>query len=453
MSAETSEKNWGTMTDQDGVVFGESEISRREVLKGASAGVAASLAATLLSGCAPGPPASRGAPETAAARLSPAAMPQGFSREEMQRRWQRVREQMRERRFDCLLVPERADGNADVKYLTERSAAWVVFPYEGKVTAIGEGDGGGSPGEDIQMRAAAEGLWSKAVMDTLRELGMTQARIGVGNLVNVLRNPEGGVNFTTLDRVRKGLPRAAFEPAVDLLMRVKLVRSPEEIEVLEKATEVSEAGLQAMLEKARPGVMHRELWLHIFQAMANASGELPTRLAIRAGAEANTSQGRPLDEILKPGQILNQELSGTVLGYGSQVNHSVCVGTPAPADWASAAPYCRDLFQSLAAWIAPGKSFQDFLAFYRKKVEERGEGRWGVVFHSGGAGDGPRWGPTRTEGMDLSLAAGMVFTIKPRVPIRGVAAPAAQFGDAVVVTGNGARRLGKRKLEIINLGT
>jgi hypothetical protein len=45
----------------------------------------------------------------------------------------------------------------------------------------------------------------------------------------------------------------------------------------------------------------------------------------------------------------------------------------------------------------------------------------------------------------------MVFDIKPSAPIRG-ASPMPQFGDSVVVTENGARRLGKRKTEIVTLG-
>jgi len=45
----------------------------------------------------------------------------------------------------------------------------------------------------------------------------------------------------------------------------------------------------------------------------------------------------------------------------------------------------------------------------------------------------------------------MVFDIKPSAPIQG-ASPMPQFGDSVVVTEKGARRLGKRKMEIIALG-
>ena len=74
---------------------------------------------------------------------------------------------------------------------------------------------------------------------------------------------------------------------------------------------------------------------------------------------------------------------------------------------------------------------------------KRGDIFRGVVIHSGGNNDGPRWGPGRKEALDAVFQEGMVFTIKPRIPIKGVEAPAAQFGDGVVVTATGTRRLGK----------
>ena len=61
------------------------------------------------------------------------------------RRWEQVRERMKTERLDCLIVPERSGGNADIKYLTEMPAGWVVFPLEGKVAAIFSG-GRGAPG-------------------------------------------------------------------------------------------------------------------------------------------------------------------------------------------------------------------------------------------------------------------------------------------------------------------
>jgi Xaa-Pro aminopeptidase len=62
-------------------------------------------------------------------------------------------------------------------------------------------------------------------------------------------------------------------------------------------------------------------------------------------------------------------------------------------------------------------------------------------------------GPTRQdENGELVVKPGMVFTIKPRFVIPGVARPSAQFGDPVLITQTGAERLGVRKPEVITLG-
>lgn len=436
------------------------ELSRRDLLRGASATVAATVAASVLSGCSqPQQPA----PGTGGAETpSAASMPKGFSREELQRRWQLLRERMKERRLDCLICPQQAENNADVRFLTDTRDApnWVLFPVEGNLTALYDGDraaAGAIPKKDWGMNVVWEGQgpWSARVIDALRQSGMTQARIGVGNLSGVLRNEEGGLSYTMFDRIRRAFPRATFESVADLMMRVKLVHSPEEIAVFEKVQAVSEAGLRALLEMARPGVVHRDVWVHVYHTMLAASGEPPTRLSFTAGAEGNVSRGFPLDEPLRAGLIVNQELDGTVLGIRSQVNHSFLLGSPAPADWPSAAQYCIDLYNSMVDWIKPGKSFKDLLALYRDKVQQRsGESArpGGVMVHTGGWGDGPRLGAARTEGLDdLMIEAGMIFTMKPSVPIRDTR-PSAQFGDAVVVTETGARRLGKRKLEVLTVG-
>ena len=433
-------------------------LSRRDLLQGASAGIAATVAASILSGCSP---PQQTAERAAGSGVSPASMPKGFSREEIERRWQRVRERMKQERLDCLITPPQAENNADIRFLTDTPAGWVVFPLEGNVIALFDGERAAESakakkdwGIDVRWEVP-EGRWSAAVVDCLRGLKMEQARIGVGNLSGVLRNDEGGLSYTTFDRIRKALPRATVESASDLLMRVKLVHSEEEIAVFEKVQAVSESGLRALMEMARPGAVHRDVWIHVYHTMLAASGEPPSRLSFRAGGEGNSALGLPLDEVMRAGAIVNQEIDGTVLGIRSQCNQSFCVGSPAPADWPSAARYCIDLYDSMVEWIAPGKSFQDLMELYRQKVQERAGQNvraGGVMVHTGGWGDGPRLGVGRTEGLDdLRIEAGMIFTMKPSVPIQDTT-PTAQFGDAVVVTEKGARRLGKRKLEVITLG-
>ncbi|HEV7966875.1 MAG TPA: M24 family metallopeptidase [Candidatus Acidoferrales bacterium] len=407
-------------------------------------------------------------------------MPKAWSADEFRRRWRAVRQGMKESHFDCLIVPQhstqamihdRQDGDADVQYLVGIPAGWVIVPAEGKISAISSrigsllADKRPIPGivmttlfadnaPDIEVRfSEEEGLWSPSIIDCLKEQKLDQARIGVGSLASLFRNTEGSVTYTTFDRVRKAFPQAQFESAADILWRVKLVHSAEEIAVLEKATEVSEAGLQAMIGLARPGAIHRDVWLKMYTAMVQASGERPWRLSISTRGSGNASFGFPLDDVFRAGQILGQECSGSVLGYGSQVNHSVLLGSPAPADWASTGQYCLDLFQTLMDRVAPGKSIKEFCDFCGEKLKARGVAKpGGVLIHSGGLADLPRCGPGRMEGGDdLVFQAGMVFDLKPSVPVKQTPTPA-EFGDSIVVTEKGARRLGKRKMELITLG-
>jgi Xaa-Pro dipeptidase len=379
-------------------------------------------------------------------------LPTGFSLAERDRRWQAVRRLMRVQGFDCLVTPAvGGEGDADSLYLAGRRG-WVVFPLTGRVTLVVDSDQRASGVEWVDdVREAEDGRWSPPVIEAMRELKLDGARIGVGRLDGVLRNQEGEVPYTTLHRMQQAFARARFESAADLLMRVKLVRSAEEIAVLEQATAAGERGIEAMIRTSRPGVEHKDVWLAVFAAMTEATGETPQRLAIRAGNEANTSTGGPMLERLEAGQIMNQELAARVLGYMAQVNHSICIGHPPPPDWEAAGRYCLELFDELVDWIRPGKRFLDLCKLYVDRARARSDElspTW-VLVHTCGFGDGPRMGYTRSETRDLVIEAGMVFTLKPRIVIKGTR-PTAQFGDPVLVTETGARRLGKRKLELIS---
>ena len=435
---------------------GAAQVGRRELLL---TGAAISVGSLFTSSSRSAAASSRTIDIPGAEDLVPKNMPTGFSKSEMERRWKKARDWMKKEQFDCLLVPARPGGNADVKWLSESAANWMVFPAEGQPTLIfrrrQERDAirEKSPIE-FDMRISRFNR-SQLLIDRLKELGLDKARIGVGNLSGQMRNDEGAVSYITMSRLKEALPKARFETAVKLLMRVKLQRGPEEITVLRLASRVSELAVRAIVETAGVGVMQREVWFNVFKTLLDASGEAPSSISIRVGDEANTARGRPLNEAMQAGQICSQELSGSVLGYNSQVNHAMCVGPPAPANWESAFKYCVEVFHTLLDAAKPGGSFQEYSELYRKKVEERGTAWWGVVYHTGGAsGDGPRMGPTRPdENSDLVIQPGMVFTIKPRFAIEGVRAPSAQVGDPVLITETGAERLGRRKLEVITLGT
>jgi Xaa-Pro aminopeptidase len=436
-------------------------FTRREVLAGSSV----ISAGTLLSSCATMESSSRTRNSITIPgmeQLVPENMPKGFSLNELQRRWQKCREWMRRADFDALLVPTRSEGNADVKWLTESGPDWVVFPQQGKPTAIyrvGDEDDSfqGDTGGEFNVMSSLLNR-TDLIIDSLKQAGITTGRVGVGNLSGTLRKDEGGVSYTSLAKLMREFPAIKFESASDLLMRIKLARGPEEIEALRMSNRVGELAIKASIETAAPGVPQRDVWFQIAKAYLDASGESPGRITIRAGREGNTAGGKPLNEIIKAGQILSETLSASVLGYNLQVNQTMCVGRPEPKNWESTFKYNMDLFDALVDWAKPGRSFADYSAFYKQEIDKRiavvgGKYYEGVIFHTGGAlGDGPRMGWGRDdENSDLVIEPGMVFSIKPRVPIPGLDTPSTQIGDGVLITENGAVRLGRRKIEPITI--
>lgn len=470
------------MKDADSLYPTGRRLSRRDLLHGASAGVGASMLGALFPARSLAEQATQNYPTLGISKPSVASMPQAWSNGEFHRRWAALRKRMKETKLDCLIVPQHPHGSivlddyrtdADVNWLAGIPAEWVVFPIEGRITVIGRDEAlyalkrplpgivmttlfaDNSP--DIELRSPRRGTergLSSIIIDVLREKKMEQAHIGVGSLDGVFRNVEGSIPYTTYSNLLKAFPQAQFENAVDMLWHVKWIHSAEEIAVFEKIASVSEAGLLAMLETARPGITNRHLWLSMFGAMLECSGSRPQHLGITtAGGIAGIDLGSPLPFTINSGDILGQECSGCVLGYGAQVNHSVLIGSEGPADWPAAAGYCIDVFHALLDQITPGKSMKEVGDFLTQKRRERGDQRrrGGVNFHFSGYGDLPRIGTGPGQGTeDTVYQQGMVFDLKPDIVVKGTPL-LAQFGDPIVVTEKGARRLGKRRLEVVHL--
>src|SRR6202521_162208 len=163
---------------------GKRGLSRRDLLHGASAGLAASLVTPPLSAWSQAGPANRNStPARPGAAITPDSLPKAWSREEIQRRWQAVRQQMKEANLDCLLVcqhhpgemiVERQDGDADIEYLTGINLPfkWVVFPLEGKVTAVSTNQIKGAREEKLSQERGIDvrviDVWSEGIIDAMK---------------------------------------------------------------------------------------------------------------------------------------------------------------------------------------------------------------------------------------------------------------------------------------------
>lgn len=378
-----------------------------------------------------------------------------FSLAERDRRYARVRELMASEGLDAILAPG-ADGSepqAPSRYLCQvggvQAGAWVVFPASGEPVVVFNSerhmrmwtDNVTWPTETVRGEA------SDVVPERVKALGLKGARIGVAGMASV-RRAEGVIPYETWSRITRALPEASFVAAEEVLDRARVVKSAEELAVIEAVTRANEDAVATMMETARPGVEEAAVWVEMNDVLVRHTAEYPSRLSLGSNnRRGNTGNAAALPIGMEDGGIVSQEIAASLQGYQAQSNHSILVGSSNADAYREAMTAAVDVFHALVAWLKPGATVGGLLEEYARLGEEAGAEVGGVMMHTNGLnGDRPRVGVgPNAHSQDWVIEAGWTFTIKTGLAMRSTGAYA-QVGDPVTVEAGGARRLGRRKL-------
>jgi Xaa-Pro aminopeptidase len=397
-----------------------------------------------------------------------------FSVAERDQRWTRVRKAIAGAGLDAVVgMPNSSHWDqfqADVRYLTQiggnTTEAAVVFPAEGEVTAVVRGDNEvawwGLQQDWVADIRPSRRYFSVPLVNRLRELGLEQGRVGIIGLEGLVRAPEGVAVWGVVERLRAELPNARFVDATQVLQEVRAVKSQDEIAFIRKAAALAESAAERMMSLARPGESERRLYGAMIESMVSGGGEVPTMILWGAGQQPPWPQRVVTDRVLRAGDIINNEIEAKWAGYIAQVVAPCSLG---PIDSISRRVFdtSLELFKDLCGIMKPGVPFVDIQQRYRERVEGAGFETGAALLHGRGLGeDRPLlWGHQRPEDEALRLEEGMVFILKPAVFPPGsrdavlldgeTVELAVRAGDTVVVTGNGAQRLGQRPLELVEL--
>ena len=386
-----------------------------------------------------------------------------LSIEERDRRYKIVRAEMATRGIDCLLLPantgrwEQLQG--DSRYLTTiggfATEVFTVFPREGEVTAY------------IFNRAAwwkqaqhwvadvrdGRNCWGQNAIERINELGLQKGTIGISGLAGLFRAPEGIIPYSSVKAIQDAFPQAKIINATEMMQEIRAVKSAEEVSMLERSAAIVEKTIEAMVENANPGVSEKELYGAMVHTMLANGGELPTLFFLSAGPGLSNSSFVPTDYRIQKGDRIIDEIEAKYGGYAAQAVCPVVIGTP-DDEYQRMIDISRACFDAILGAMKPGVTFSALFDVYKRTVEEQGKGKylWNhPMMHARGLGDD---GPALLGDKDLErfsrilLQTGMTFILKPQVrPVEGKGR--ASLGDTVTVTESGARRLGKRELQLI----
>jgi len=395
-----------------------------------------------------------------------------FTDAERERRWSRVRELMRRDQIDAIIgFPNQSHWDqvqADTRYLTHigghQTEVSVVFPLTGEVTAFVRGNN-----EVEWWRIAQDWVreirtsrraWGEPVIARMKELKLDGGRIGISGLSGLLRAPEGTVVTGILEKVRRAFPAARFENATELLQEARAVKGTEEIAWIERAAEILDRVVAAILAKAKPGVMETDMVATIWQTIIANGGDYPSMTHWGAGTGVPWACRIAPHRALQAGDMINTELEAKYGGYIAQTVQAASLGK-IPTDLKNAFDISVRVFEELVEFMKPGVSFRAIVRLYQKLVRDSGHRTKGMLLHGRGIGedrpqitgeiDGDTYNSaTYTKHLDLPLVEGNVFVLKPGA-MPDDAPDSIRCGDTIVIEKSGARRLGKRSFSFPEL--
>ncbi len=190
---------------------------------------------------------------------------------ELERRWKAVRAAMRAAKIDVLLMQNNNDYMGGyVKYFTDTPATngypnTVVFPLDDEMTVVCQGPFGGveTPAGDGKWRGVRQLLTTPSYAsahytnDYDPELAAKALKPFAAGTIGYVGSYQ--MSFALLDTIKRAFPKANFVDATELVDKIKVIKSAEEMELVKRAALMQDGAMRAAFAFDKPGMRDVEV--------------------------------------------------------------------------------------------------------------------------------------------------------------------------------------------------
>lgn len=265
------------------------------------------------------------------------------------------------------------------------------------------------------------------VADVLRGDGLDGSVIGL----EMLRT-----SVLFYDRLRELLPNARFESADEFLRRLRMVKTPEEIDVMRTGARLTDDGVWKAFRESRAGDTERDVGGGIQRNVLGNGCNAVTTLLVGTGEGARTLGGAPTERKLSVGDIVRIDLNSNYQGYFCDMGRMAVVGQPND-EQTSAYQAQLQLKKAIYDFIKPGKACAEIHEFYLQQAAARSLELFIYPYIGLGHGIGVNGDeyPKLNAADTTIVEAGMILNIEPDT--RGPGGEIFHVEDMVLVTQEG----------------
>ena len=290
-----------------------------------------------------------------------------------------------------------------------------------------------------EITSAPSASPSDALAQVLGDLGGLGKRIGVD---------EAGVFPATWQRLVDRLAGTTLVPAYAQFRTARMVKSPDEVQRLERAALIAEDGVAAVLGMLKSGVTEREA-ATVFEQEVLRKGAQPFFTVVTMGERAALADVYASDRALAAGDLIRFDLGCVYQGYRSDISRTAVLGAPTEKQ-RRYYDAVRDGERAAIAAMKPGVPVNRIFDIAVRVTREQGLAHYERHHVGHGIGLEPYDPPTINAATDALLEPGMVFCVETPYYEHGWGG--VQVEDAVEITPTGVRQLTRSSQELQVLG-
>jgi Xaa-Pro aminopeptidase len=269
--------------------------------------------------------------------------------------------------------------------------------------------------KDVRDYAELSRVPIDVLRDALRERGVLGKRLGM----ELGFEQSLDVPYQEFCRLKENLAGTALEDASDMLWRLRMIKTPNEIACLRRACQILGHAYEEAFGAAREGTTERQIACSLRNSFDKSEADEGFILITSGPGNYGLTTKAPASRPIRRGDMVWVDAGCTVGGYNSDFSRAAVVGEPSP-EQLRAQEAIRQITWAAIEQIRPGLKASELARFCNAKLE-----RLGFAFDLSISGLASRVG--HGLGMDVTepphiaeydhtvLEAGMVIAMEPGV--------------------------------------
>ncbi len=283
--------------------------------------------------------------------------------------------------------------------------------------------------------------WNEYLADILKEHGLDGGTIGI---------EENCCVFSTVKKLQSALPKAKLKGVDDIFASARMIKEPQEIELLRRSIIIAEEGLKAGMEAAKVGVIEYEVQKATEIAMRKLDGFREIETMFQSGKRtANHRFFATNWKKIEQNDLGLVDIGCCYKGYGSDICRTWCIGKPTDLQ-KKVTEHIVKTHEKILKLLKPGANLRELYDTGESEMRKAGyitdyhylpknKVGWGyATIH--GIGLGPMHDPPHVYAKDITLEPNMTIAITGGVRFED---STIRFEDNFLITPGGYELLSK----------